>query len=335
VGVEVQLIATASALLGLQAAGGMVAELFKQQLPDQNLGDMARQTSKEGVPRHIIFGVVRPIGGNVVAVQDPPRIERRKVKSGGKGGGGKSSQTVEAPRRTYAIAVCEGPITDFRRVWRNQKLVYDGRGTEWGARNNGTFLNRFRFYYGTYTQMPDSNLEAIFGVGNVPAMRGTAYMVAKDEDLNDMGGAVPVWTFEVVRAHGYALTSNTYPLESIDSAEDTGTWDVQQYPEGNIDESAEDTGGTVDSGYFTDAGFEVIIVDPEEVEDGALAVSAGEFREVVPVIYDDGDPEEVETTSGSVVSGVLKLSLIRYTDAEHEELETTSGTVSAGVLNAP
>ena len=332
-GVEVQLIATASALLGLQAAGGMVAELFKQQLPDQNLGDMARQTSKEGEPRHIIFGAVRPIGGNVVAVQDPPRIQRRKVKSNGKGGS--SELTIKVPRRTYAIGVCEGPITAYRRVWRNQKLIYDGRGTEWGSKNNKTFLKTFKFYYGTYTQMPDSNLEAIFGVGNVPAMRGTAYMVAKDEDLNDMGGAVPVWTFEVVRAHGYALTSNTYPLESIDSAEDTGTWDVQQYPEGNIDESAEDTGGTVDSGYFTDAGFEVIIGDPEEVEDGALAVSAGEFREVVPVIYDDGEPEEVETTSGSVVSGVLKLSLTTYTDAEPEELETTSGTVSAGVLNAP
>jgi len=332
VGVEVQLIATASALLGLQAAGGMVAELFKQQLPDQNLGDMARQTSKEGVPRHIIFGAVRPIGGNVVAVQDPPRIQRRKVKSNGKGG---RSQKIEVPRRTYAIGVCEGPITAYRRVWRNQKLIYDGRGTKWGRKNNKTFLKTFKFYYGTYTQMPDSNLEAIFGVGNVPAMRGTAYMVAKDEDLNDMGGAIPVWTFEVVRAHGYALTSNTYPLESIDSAEDTGTWDVQQYPEGNIDESAEDTGGTVDSGYFTDASFEVIISDPEEVEDGAFAVSAGEFREFEPIHYDDGEPEEVETTSGSVVSGVLKLSLIRYTDAEHEELETTSGTVSAGVLNAP
>ena len=201
-----------------------VAKLFglgPTELPTQRLGEIAQQTAKEGEPRLIVYGIVRPIGGNLVAVQEPPRIERRKQKSGGKGGGGGgggSSQTVEIPRRTYAIGICEGPITGIRRVWRNNKLVYDGRGTAWGARNNGTFLQRFRFYLGGWDQMPDPSLEAVFGVGTVPAMRGTCYMVARDEDLQDTGGAVPQWIFEVERAYGEVLTTALYPYETADAA---------------------------------------------------------------------------------------------------------------------
>tara|TARA_R110000850_G_scaffold275207_1_gene414175 strand:+ start:39963 stop:40946 length:984 start_codon:yes stop_codon:yes gene_type:complete len=189
------------------------------EVPGQKLGDIAQQTAKEGEPRQIVFGLVRPIGGNIVAVQEPPRVERRKQKSGGKGGGGGSSQTVEIPRRTYAVGICEGPVTGIRRAWRNNKLVYDGRGTEWGAKNNGTFLQRFTFYLGGWDQMPDPSLEAVFGAGEVPAMRGTCYMVARDEDLQDTGGAVPQWIFEVERAYGYGLTSRPYPLEAFETAE--------------------------------------------------------------------------------------------------------------------
>ena len=198
---------------------GAVFDLFfgEMETPTQRLDDISRQTAKEGEPRQIIFGIVRPIGGNLVAVQEPPRIERRKQKSGGKGGGGGSSQTVEIPRRTYAVGICEGPITGIRRAWRNNKLVYDGRGTEWGAKNNGTFLSRFQFYLGDWDQMPSPNLEAVFGAGNVPAMRGTCYMVAKDEDLQDTGGAVPQWIFEVERAYGYGLTSRPYQVETSEN----------------------------------------------------------------------------------------------------------------------
>src|SRR5690606_2050983 len=198
-------VAVVSVGVGIYAATRTVS------VPGQKLGEIAAQTAKEGEPRLIVWGTVRPIGGNLVAVQEPPRIERRKHKSGGKGGGGGSSTTTEHPHRTYAIGICEGPITGIRRVWRNNKLVYDGRpGSTWGAKNNGVFLRKARFFLGGYDQMPSADLEKIFGVGNVPAMRGTAYMVMADEDLSDMGGAVPQWLFEVVRAEGFRLTSRPY-----------------------------------------------------------------------------------------------------------------------------
>jgi hypothetical protein len=65
--------------------------------------------------------------------------------------------------------------------------------------------------------MPSPDLEAIWGAGNVPAYRGTAYMVALNEDLTDMSGAVPQWLFEVERAEGYALTSRPYGMEEIEA----------------------------------------------------------------------------------------------------------------------
>src|SRR5690554_4074104 len=204
-------VAVVSVGVGIYAATRTVS------VPGQKLGEIAAQTAKEGEPRLIVWGTVRPIGGNLVAVQEPPRIERRKHKSGGKGGGGGSSTTTEHPHRTYAIGICEGPITGIRRVWRNNKLVYDGRpGSTWGAKNNRVFLRKARFFLGGYDQMPSADLEKIFGVGNVPAMRGTAYMVMADEDLSDMGGAVPQWLFEVVRAEGFYLTSRPYAADIRD-----------------------------------------------------------------------------------------------------------------------
>ena len=188
-----------------------------QEVPGQKLGDLDVQTSKEGEPRPVIWGISPPIAGNLIACQEPPRIVRKKQKSGGKGGGGSSTYT-EVPYRTYAVRICEGPITGVRRVWRNNKLVYDGRpGSEWGAKNNATFLKRARFYLGGWDQMPSPDLETVFGAGNVTAHRGTAYMVMADEDLSDMGGAVPQWKFQVERAEGYALTSRPYPVETQES----------------------------------------------------------------------------------------------------------------------
>ena len=42
-------------------------------------------------------------------------------------------------------------------------------------------------------------MEAVEGVGNVPAYRGTAYVVLEDLDLSPYGNRVPQFTFEVVR----------------------------------------------------------------------------------------------------------------------------------------
>lgn len=196
-----------------------------------SIGDIAQQTSQEGVPRPIVFALSQPIAGNIVACGQPVIV--KKSKRQGKGGPKVESQYVY---RTYAIAVCEGPITAFMRVWRNGSLVYDARPGGQGS-NNSKFLRNARFFLGTFDQMPSPDLEAKFGAGNVPAMRGTAYMVMADEDLTELQGAVPQYVFQVMRCEGALYTSRPYAVEVQDAVTvDAALYRAQLLPQPSINE---------------------------------------------------------------------------------------------------
>lgn len=180
------------------------------------IGEISSQTSQEGGPRPIVFGLSPPMTGNIIATSNPVVSTQRS----GKGGPSVETETVS---RTYAVGVAEGPIPGFIRVWRNNKLVYDGtEGSPLGQNPhadgfsgggvigdaigeffqnaptaNERFLRTARFFLGEFDQNPSPDLEVIFGVGTTPAHRGTAYMVMVDEDLTDMGGAIPQWQFQI------------------------------------------------------------------------------------------------------------------------------------------
>ena len=299
------------------------------EVPGQKLGDIAQQTAKEGEPRQIVFGLVRPIGGNIVAVQEPPRVERRKQKSGGKGGGGGSSQTIEIPRRTYAVGICEGPVTGIRRAWRNNKLVYDGRGTAWGAKNNGTFLRRFTFYLGGWDQMPDPSLEAVFGSGEVPAMRGTCYMVARDEDLQDTGGAVPQWIFEVERAYGYGLTSRPYPIENLESSEALAA----SVRPGKADYQLEATDSSVSlvSGSLHQS-LKTYSDGEAEATDSEIGITAGSLR-VTLVTYSNHPAESTDAGPPGITAGSLRVTLVTYSNHPAESTDAGPPGITAGSLS--
>lgn len=198
--------------------GMLFGSMKPPKMEAQRLGELSEQTAKEGEPRPIVYGIGRPIGGNIMYMSQPIRkmVKTYVGKSGGKGGGKKKKQyqDVEHVYRYYAIRVCEGPITGYRRIWRNGALVYDGRkGSAWGAKNNHLFFKTYRLYTGSWNQMPDSVLQSRQGM-DIPAYRGTAYLVANNEDLTDFGGAIPQWQFEVARSEGYYLTSRPYALET-------------------------------------------------------------------------------------------------------------------------
>lgn len=192
----------------------------KQKLNKIKPMDISAQTSEEGNPQPVVWGISRPIGGNVIYQSQPIRvIKKERVEGGGGGKGGSSKkkqyQNVEYIYRYYAIRVCRGDGIIYRRIWRNNKLVYDARrGSAWGAKNNHLFLQKARLYSGSWEQMPDSILETQLGVGNVPAFRGLAYMVINYEDVTDIGGAIPQYTFEVCRPNGFILTSRPYAQET-------------------------------------------------------------------------------------------------------------------------
>ncbi|WKT59099.1 LamG domain-containing protein [Microbulbifer thermotolerans] len=179
--------------------------------------DIKIQTSKAGVPRPIVFGRARPIVGNIIATTSPRIVAVREEQDGGKGGPSVEVENEEV-YRTYAIRICEGPVTGIRRVWRNNELVYDRDSTDpTQLENNAAFLEKADFFLGGYDQMPSAVMQSAFGMDNVHAYRGTCYMVVDDENLTATGGAIPQYAFEVERSEGFVLTSKPYPLENIES----------------------------------------------------------------------------------------------------------------------
>lgn len=180
-----------------------------QVIKGPSLGDLATQTSQEGVPRPIVFGVSPPMAGNIIACGNP--VIKKKDTQQGKGGPVTETEVVY---RTYAIGVCEGPINAFLRVWRNGTLVYDVRpnADPSMAKQNANFMKTARFFLGGWDQMPSPDIEAALGAANAPFFRGTAYLVMANEDLTDLRGAVPQYTFQVMRCEATVFTSRPYPL---------------------------------------------------------------------------------------------------------------------------
>ncbi len=289
------------------ALGGLTPKTKPQR---QALGEISQQTAKEGDPRVIVWGRVRPIGGNIIHCQAPvKRWVTTSSSGGGKGGKKKKQETkTEHVYRSYAIGVCEGPITAFSRIWRNNKLVYDGRGTAWGAANNHVFLNSFRLYLGSWTQMPDPTLQAIWGSGNVPAYRGTAYMVSIDEDLTELGGSVPQWLFEVERAEGIFYTSKPYAMEEEQGID--GDISVRRLRDPFWRTEADEE---IDGGIAVQAlEFRALLYEYNQLDevDGGIAVQALEHRTSL-VQYNQFD----EVDGNIAVQGlVFRIGLIEYQD---------------------
>lgn len=315
---------------------GLLLDSMMPKPPTLRLGDINRQTAKEGDPRTIVWGIVRPIGGNLNHCQEPQKRMVKQSTSGGKGGSKKKEQKVERVYRTYSISVCEGPITAFRRIWRNGKLAYDGRGTAWGIKNNPVFLRKFRLYTGAWSQMPDPALEAIWGAGMVPAYRGTAYMVCLDEDLTELGGAVAQWQFEVERAEGVYLTSRPYSVESVESINidqsiiDSGMLSEQKFFGGQeaIDiVSARITGGELRSQLISYSNY-----PPEGLNMGVAQVNGGTLTSVL-IEYNDYPPEGLNMGGASINGGILEQKLIIYNAYPSEAVSMSGALIGGGSLS--
>ncbi len=138
----------------------------------------------DGEPVAQVFGRMR-VGGQVIWASD---FRETSSKSGGGGKGGPSAPevTTYSYSVSLAVAVCEGEVSAIGRVWADGEEV---------SRDD---LN-MRVYTGSRDQLPDPVMEAIEGQGNVPAYRGTAYVVMEDVALGRYGNRVPQFSFEAVR----------------------------------------------------------------------------------------------------------------------------------------
>jgi hypothetical protein len=137
----------------------------------------------EGAPVPRVWGRMR-LGGQVIWASE----FRETVTTSG--GGGKIARRPQMREYSYsvslAVALCAGPVLGVGRIWAD------------GVEIAPSDLN-LRFYPGDDSQLPDPLIEAVEGVGHVPAYRGIAYVVIEDLELGAFGNRVPQLSFEVMR----------------------------------------------------------------------------------------------------------------------------------------
>ncbi len=148
--------------------------------------------ASEGAPVQRVYGRMR-VAGQVIWAS---RFRESSTTSGGGKGAPRTPTTTQYSYSvSLAIALCEGKVRRIGRIWAD------------GIEQPRNTLN-FRVYDGSETQLPDPKMEAVEGVGNVPAYRGIAYVVFEDLELGAFGNRIPQFTFEVVRPTETGLSDN-------------------------------------------------------------------------------------------------------------------------------
>lgn len=195
------------------AVGGYIDPI---KIPGPSLGEAPIQTSRDGVPIPIAWGICH-VHGNVIIKN--PEYQVTTWKRQGKGGSTKVSETRRY--RTFGVGVCTssiGSVAAILRIWENDRLVYDVRSSpSIPAAETTKYAEGIRIYTGEESQLPDPDLEAHWGVGDTPAFRGLAYVVWVGKDLTDFGGAIPQFRFEVNTHPEMVGTSHVYALEFTDA----------------------------------------------------------------------------------------------------------------------
>ncbi|MES2667886.1 MAG: glycoside hydrolase TIM-barrel-like domain-containing protein [Pseudomonadota bacterium] len=166
-----------------------------QRIEGARLDTLRITSATEGAVIPRLYGRMR-IGGNIIWATDFREETKTTTQGGGKGGGGGKVKTTEyLYYASFAVALCEGPITGIGRVWADGKAM-DMTGVTW------------RWYPGNEAQTADPFIAAKMGAANTPAYRGTAYVVFEDLALATFGNRLPQLSFEVFR-----------PLADADTAE--------------------------------------------------------------------------------------------------------------------
>lgn len=202
------------ALIGFSIGSTIGALLFPQHSKGPNPNEVKIQNSAYGVPIPWTYGAFRQ-AGNIIWRGKP--IKHSNEQSAGKGGPTVTSYYYTV---SFAVGLCEGPISGIRRIWANGKLIYDVSNPSNFAQISGSasMSTAFRVYLGDENQLPDPTIESYEGVGNVEAFRGLAYVVFTDFNLQPYGGYIPQFSFEVISGVAPVPTSQVMSLYTASNA---------------------------------------------------------------------------------------------------------------------
>jgi hypothetical protein len=190
------ILGLSGAVIG-QAAGSIIGTIIDSRIiasfaPNQisegaRLESLRVTSSTEGAVIPNVYGRMK-IGGNIFWATDflEKSTTTTQGGSGKGGGGGEVKTTAYSYSCSFAVGLCEGPISGIGRIWVDGK-PFDVPGAVW------------RVYTGTETQAPDPFITAKMGAGNAPAYRGIAYVVFEELPLEKFGNRIPQLSFEVIR----------------------------------------------------------------------------------------------------------------------------------------
>ena len=177
------------------------------------LSDLDVMTSNAGSPLPRLYGRAR-LSGEVIWATRLEEVVSTQVQStrGGKGGRASSATTTTSVTYSYyasfALALCEGPVTRIGRIWADGKLLDRTAVT-------------VRIHLGGEEQQPDPWIAAKQGGAGAPAYRGVAYLVFERLPLASYGNRVPQITVEVEHAVG-ALERQVRAVTLIPGATEFG-----------------------------------------------------------------------------------------------------------------
>lgn len=160
------------------------------------LAELSIQTSSYNKIIPIIYGTNR-IAGNIIwlgNIKETYNTNATTIKIG-KGQKIKQSSIEYFYNLSFAVAICKGEIEKINNVWADTKLL-------------DLKQYKYRFYSGSSDQLPDSLIEAIEGIGNVPAYRDLCYIVFENFPLSEFNNRIPNFIFEVSRKNIQEMDNN-------------------------------------------------------------------------------------------------------------------------------
>jgi len=203
----------AGASIGFSIGSLAGQALFPHKLDGPRTRNLTSMNGAYGAMLPIVQGSARVPGSLIRSLP----IQEVGTSQGGKGG---PSVTTYAYYGSFAVALCEGPITAIRKIWANKILIYDVSSTA----NGGTISNSNQFaanymtvYKGDAAQNPDPTLQGYFGAANVAAYRGTAYIMFRSLPLANYGNLLPTIEAEVI-----TVAAVTSPLAKLWENDSTG-----------------------------------------------------------------------------------------------------------------
>ncbi len=143
------------------------------------------QTSRDGAPMARVFGRVRVAGQVIWAARVKEHVKETRRGSGRGSGKGGPKNREYSYTLSFAVGLCEGEILDIGRIWADGQVL----------QTNNLDM---RIYKGSEEQNPDPLIAEIEGE-NIPAFRGTAYIVFEDMPIDDFGARLPQLSFEIIR----------------------------------------------------------------------------------------------------------------------------------------